>query len=242
MHKHVAAAIATALSVAGMSAGGAHATHDHEIVVQPGESLAAISLRYFGDEEHVWAIARHNQLANPDLIYGGLRLALPNLRADGPTEPADSAASPTGAAASGPEPTPTTTPAPSARPLALLTTPGSPDAAPPGVASTTATSLAPGVAIESGMATWYGPGFVGNLTYCGEVYDDTAYTAASNTLPCGTVVVVVGQDSGASVSVRINDRGGFGGSTILDMTPAAFSVLAPLSWGVTAVTVYLPAQ
>src|SRR3546814_2660130 len=36
---------------------------------------------------------------------------------------------------------------------------------------------------ESGIASWYGPGFHGKLTANGEVYDQDAMTAAHRTLP-----------------------------------------------------------
>jgi rare lipoprotein A len=93
--------------------------------------------------------------------------------------------------------------------------------------------------IQSGLATWYGPGFTGGVTYCGEIYDQWAMTAASNTLPCGTVIVVTNQSTGLAVRVRITDRGGFGGSVILDLSRAAFLSIAPSSSGVIPVTVAL---
>ena len=36
------------------------------------------------------------------------------------------------------------------------------------------------------LTSWYGPGFHGNLTANGEVYDKEAFTAAHKTLPFGT--------------------------------------------------------
>jgi rare lipoprotein A len=35
------------------------------------------------------------------------------------------------------------------------------------------------------LASWYGPGFDGQLTASGEVFDAYGYTAAHNTLPLG---------------------------------------------------------
>jgi len=43
---------------------------------------------------------------------------------------------------------------------------------------------------ERGVASWYGPGFGGNPTSSGEIYDITDMTAAHQTLPLGTRVVV----------------------------------------------------
>ena len=252
MRKHIGVALAAALSVAGLAAVPTLA--DREVVVQPGESLVSISLRYYGDDSHVSEIANYNHLANPDLIFSGLLLALPDLPAAGqdgavavgsgmagnPPVAATASYATSGQAESPPMPVGAPVPA-AAFALPVLSTPGSPDAAPAGV-TTVAASVVPSVAIDSGFATWYGPGFNGALTYCGDVYDESAFTAASNTLPCGTVVIVTNQNTGASVRVRINDRGGFGGNVILDMSRASFAVIAPMDQGVAPVTVYLPAQ
>lgn len=252
MQKHLVVALATALSVAGLTAGTARA--DREIVVQPGDNMRTISMRYYGDEDHVWTITRYNHLASPDLIYAGLKLVLPELPAD------DSSADPPPDAGTAPAPAngsgsttipPTGPPLPPGAPqppaatnaLPVLTGPGSPQAAPsPSAGPTPTNDTVPGVAIQSGLATWYGPGFNGSLTYCGDVYDQWGYTAASNTLPCNTVVIVTDQNTGGSVRVRINDRGGFGGALILDLSRGAFNSLAPDWVGVIPITVSLPAH
>ncbi len=57
-----------------------------------------------------------------------------------------------------------------------------------------------------GLATWYGPGFSGNRTANGEVFDPHALTAAHRSLPFGTHVRVTNVKNGQSVVVRINDR------------------------------------
>ena len=80
MQRHLAVAFATALTAAGLAAGPVNA--DREVVVQPGESMRGISMRYYGDEDHVWSITWFNQLGSPDLIYAGLRLTLPDLPPD----------------------------------------------------------------------------------------------------------------------------------------------------------------
>jgi rare lipoprotein A len=125
--------------------------------------------------------------------------------------------------------------------LPVGTGPGSPDGAPPPTSgSADATSaVAAGPVIQSGIATWYGPGFVGSVTYCGEVYDQWAMTAASNTLACGTQIVVTNQNTGRSVTVRVTDRGGFGGSVILDLSQGAFNAVGGPPAGTIPVTVQL---
>ena len=75
--------------------------------------------------------------------------------------------------------------------------------------------------VEVGTASWYGPGFTGNPTSSGEIYDLHDMTAAHQTLPLGTRVLVTNLDNGRSVDVRINDRGPFAKGRILDLSYAA---------------------
>lgn len=58
-------------------------------------------------------------------------------------------------------------------------------------------------------ASYYGSKFHGNLTANGERYNMNALTAASNSLPFGTMVLVTNLKNKKSVNVRINDTGGF---------------------------------
>lgn len=71
---------------------------------------------------------------------------------------------------------------------------------------------------ETGVASWYGPGFHGRRTANGEVYDQNDWTAAHRTLPMPSVVRVTNLDNGASTVVRINDRGPFARSRIIDLS------------------------
>jgi len=57
------------------------------------------------------------------------------------------------------------------------------------------------------MVSWYGPGFVGRKTSSGEPYSSYRLTAASTTLPLGSIVHLTNVDNGRSVDVRINDCG-----------------------------------
>ena len=91
--------------------------------------------------------------------------------------------------------------------------------------------------VEEGNATWYGPGFEGNGTACGEIFNPPEFTAASNTLPCGTIARVTNTNSGLSVIVRINDRGGFTPPLMIDLAWAAFDAIAPASAGVIPVII-----
>ena len=80
--------------------------------------------------------------------------------------------------------------------------------------------------VERGYASWYGPGFHGNKTASGEVYDSHRLTAAHRTLPLGTVVQVRSLTNGRQVTVRINDRGPFVRGRIIDLSLAAAQALA----------------
>lgn len=73
---------------------------------------------------------------------------------------------------------------------------------------------------ETGIASWYGPGFHGNRTANGEVYDQYQVSAAHKTLPMPSIVRVTNLDNGRSVMARINDRGPFVPGRIIDMSRA----------------------
>ncbi len=88
---------------------------------------------------------------------------------------------------------------------------------------------------EVGIASWYGPGFHGNLTANGEVYDMYGISAAHKTLPFGTIVKVVDLETGRSVVVRINDRGPFIEGRIIDLSKGAAERLGIVQKGITKV-------
>jgi rare lipoprotein A len=73
----------------------------------------------------------------------------------------------------------------------------------------------------TGMASWYGPPYHNRKASNGEVFDMNAMTAASLTLPLGTIVRVTNVKTGDSTLVRINDRGPFVEGRILDLSMAA---------------------
>jgi rare lipoprotein A len=82
-------------------------------------------------------------------------------------------------------------------------------------------SFLPSLSCEEGVASWYGPKFHGRRTANGEIYDMHKLTAAHKTLPFGTRVLVTNLDNGATVVVRINDRGPFVKGRIIDLSKAA---------------------
>ncbi len=89
--------------------------------------------------------------------------------------------------------------------------------------------------LEKGLASWYGSKFHGRRTASGERYDRHAMTAAHRTLPFGTRVRVRSVVTGKEVVVRINDRGPFKRSRVIDLSQAAFNALGLQGRGVTQV-------
>jgi rare lipoprotein A len=75
--------------------------------------------------------------------------------------------------------------------------------------------------VETGVASWYGPGFHGKSTANGEPYDQSARTAAHRTLQMPSIVRVTNLDNGMSTIVRINDRGPFARSRVIDLSRTA---------------------
>src|SRR5262245_18636559 len=75
--------------------------------------------------------------------------------------------------------------------------------------------------VQTGIASWYGPGFHGRRTANGEVYDQHDLTAAHPSLPLGTRVMVTNLTNGRAVDVRVNDRGPYVGGRVIDLSYAA---------------------
>lgn len=92
--------------------------------------------------------------------------------------------------------------------------------------------------LESGMASWYGPGFQGRRTANGEKYNMYDLTAAHPTLPFGTRLAVRNVRTGKMVVVRVNDRGPFKKSRILDLSYAAAREVGVFGPGTAYVEIY----
>ena len=91
------------------------------------------------------------------------------------------------------------------------------------------------VSITEGEASWYGPGFFGNLTANGETYRPGTMTAAHRTLPFGTRVRVTNLWNGRSAVVRINDRGPYVGARVIDLGHGAAQRLGLMASGIAQV-------
>ena len=85
-----------------------------------------------------------------------------------------------------------------------------------GVLTTTAATLKSG--IKTGIASWYK---MGKVAANGEKFNPNGLTAAHRYLPFGTKVRVVNIRNGRAVVVRINDRGPFIKSRIIDLAYGA---------------------
>src|SRR3954466_4105063 len=91
--------------------------------------------------------------------------------------------------------------------------------------------------VETGTASWYGPGFHGRYTANGEVYDQHDHTAAHRTLQMPAVLRVTNLDNGQSTVVRVNDRGPYARSRVLDLSRAAAEELAMTQSGTARVRI-----
>jgi len=91
-----------------------------------------------------------------------------------------------------------------------------------GAAPTSATPTATG---KLTLATWFGPGFYGHATACGQTMSPTLVGVASRTLPCGTLVQVGYR--GHELTVPVLDRGPYGhNGAAWDLTRGAAQALA----------------
>ena len=84
---------------------------------------------------------------------------------------------------------------------------------------------------QRGTGTWYGKKFHGQRTSSGELYDMYKMTAAHPTLPIPSYARVTSIDSGEQVIVRINDRGPFHATRVIDVSYTAALKLGFLGKG-----------
>ena len=79
--------------------------------------------------------------------------------------------------------------------------------------------------VQLGLASWYGPGFHGEETASGEIFNQNKLVAAHRTLPLGSVIRVTNLENGRRVTLRVIDRGPYGrnfrNGTIVDVSRGA---------------------
>jgi len=92
-------------------------------------------------------------------------------------------------------------------------------------------------------ASWYGSEWAGRRTASGERFDPNRMTAASKTLPLGSVVRVTNPKNGKSVDVRITDRGPYVRGRSIDLSRGAAQKIGIAHKGVARVKIKkLPAR
>jgi len=96
-----------------------------------------------------------------------------------------------------------------------------------------------GTPVDAGQASYYGSELAGNPTASGERFDPEGLTAAHRTLPLGSRVRVVNERTGASVVVRVNDRGPFAHGRVLDVSERAAREIGMLRRGTAPVRIEL---
>jgi rare lipoprotein A (peptidoglycan hydrolase) len=90
-------------------------------------------------------------------------------------------------------------------------------------AAPTHTSAASASVKPTGIATWFGPGFYGRKTACGQTLTPTVVGVANRTLPCGTLIRVSWH--GHALTVPVLDRGPYANHADWDLTAGAARAL-----------------
>lgn len=90
---------------------------------------------------------------------------------------------------------------------------------------------------QYGKASYYGQPFIGRKTASGEIFTEHLYTCAHKTLPFGTKLKVTNLNSGKSIIVKVNDRGPFVKSRIVDLSLRGARELGLMQSGVANVSI-----
>lgn len=90
---------------------------------------------------------------------------------------------------------------------------------------------------QEGIASWYGKGFRGRKTASGERFHPNDMTCAHRVFPFGTNLRVTNLSNQRQVVVRVNDRGPFIRSRIVDVSRAAAEALDFIGEGMATVRV-----
>jgi len=90
---------------------------------------------------------------------------------------------------------------------------------------------------QRGLASYYADKYQYRATASGELFDQSAMTAAHRSLPFGTRVKVINIKNGKYAIVRINDRGPFVQGRIIDLSKSAFASIANIRSGVIPVII-----
>jgi rare lipoprotein A len=93
------------------------------------------------------------------------------------------------------------------------------------------------LATDEGNASYYADNLEGHPTASGEPYHASDLTAAHRTYPFGTLMRVVNTKNGRDVIVRVNDRGPFKATRIIDLSRRAAEELMMVGDGVAHVRI-----
>ncbi len=88
---------------------------------------------------------------------------------------------------------------------------------------------------KQGKASYYGREFEGRKTANGEIFRNADFTAAHRTLPFNTYVRVTNLKNNLSITVRINDRGPFVRTRIIDLSESAARRIGSYQHGLSSV-------
>ncbi len=101
-----------------------------------------------------------------------------------------------------------------------------PETASPAVPSTAAEAAPLDATFwQNGTAAWYGKELQGRRTASGDLFDSHGLSAAHRTLPLGSMIRVTNLQNDRKVTVRVNDRGPFVNSRVLDLSYEAARTL-----------------
>lgn len=90
----------------------------------------------------------------------------------------------------------------------------------------------------SRKATYYHDKFEGRKTASGEIFDQNKLTAASNYYKIGTIVIVINEETGEWVEVKINDRmADKHTSKRIDLSKKAFRKISKIEKGIIKVKI-----
>ncbi|WP_232516820.1 septal ring lytic transglycosylase RlpA family protein [Ursidibacter maritimus] len=90
---------------------------------------------------------------------------------------------------------------------------------------------------QVGTASYYAGKFHGRKTASGEIYNKNGFTAAHKTLALGSYALVTNLRNGRKVIVRINDRGPFSHSRVIDLSMGAAREIGMIHSGVAKVRI-----
>ena len=104
-----------------------------------------------------------------------------------------------------------------------------------GAAAVLATFCMPANAEGRALASWYGPGFHGNLTASGSVYNMYDISVAHKTLPFGTLVRLCNPSNHQCVVAPVTDRGPYIDGRTFDLSMGAAQAIGMIEQGVVEV-------